>query len=80
MCFGGILRFYAELRRELKWGNFKLELFWVLLVGPRRFTEEGGQLVLLLCIWGSVMCQLSGFNCVGAVGVTYELREGEGFP
>jgi hypothetical protein len=23
-CFGGIQRFYAELRREYNWGNLKL--------------------------------------------------------
>jgi hypothetical protein len=43
--FGGILRFYAELRRETFWGNFKLEFFGVLLVSPRRAGEEGGTLV-----------------------------------
>jgi hypothetical protein len=43
-CFGGILGFYAELRRELVWGNLKLGFFEVLGVSPRGFTEEGGDL------------------------------------
>jgi hypothetical protein len=46
------LGFYAVLRREIIWGNLKLDLFEVLGVGPRVFIEEGGQLVHLLCIWG----------------------------
>jgi hypothetical protein len=44
LCFGGIYRFYAELRRETFGGNFKLDFFLVLLVGPREPTEEGGHL------------------------------------
>jgi hypothetical protein len=39
--FGGILGFYAVLRREIFWGNFKLEFFGVLLVGPRRAERRG---------------------------------------
>jgi hypothetical protein len=50
MCFGGILGFHAELRRELGRGNLKWGFFGVLLVDPRRSTEEGGQLV---CFWGN---------------------------
>jgi hypothetical protein len=34
-CFGGILRFHAELRRELKWGNLVWVFFGVLLGEPR---------------------------------------------
>jgi hypothetical protein len=47
-CFGGILGFHADLRRELERGNFKLGFFGVLLVGPRGATEEGGQTVCIL--------------------------------
>jgi hypothetical protein len=47
-CFGGILGFHADLRREIKRGNFKWGFFWGLLVVPRGATEEGGQLVFLL--------------------------------
>jgi hypothetical protein len=41
---GGILRFCAELRRELGWGNFSLDFFEGLVVGPRGGTEEGDHL------------------------------------
>jgi hypothetical protein len=47
LCFGGILGFHADLRRELIWRNFKLELFGVLLSDPRRCVEEGGPLCAL---------------------------------
>jgi hypothetical protein len=46
-CFGGILGFCAELRRETFGGNFKLDLFGDLLVVPRECTEEGGPMVCL---------------------------------
>jgi hypothetical protein len=52
LCFGGIQRFYAELRREFKWRNLKLGFLGFMGGGPRGATEEGGQLVCLLCIWG----------------------------
>jgi hypothetical protein len=42
--FGGILEFYAELRREFFGGNLNLDFFRGLGVGPRGDTEEGGQL------------------------------------
>jgi hypothetical protein len=41
-CFGGILWFYAELRRESFWRNFNLGFFEGLGGEPRRPTEEGG--------------------------------------
>jgi hypothetical protein len=47
-CFGGIQRFYAELRREFGWGNLSLGFFGVLGGGPRAFIEEGGLLVVLV--------------------------------
>jgi hypothetical protein len=49
-CFGGILGFCAELRREFKRGNFKLVFFWALVGVPRRLIEEGGTIV---CFWGN---------------------------
>jgi hypothetical protein len=60
-CFGGIYGFYADLRREIDWRNLKLEFFGVLLVGPRKLTEEGGQLVLLFCKFGEFNCVKRGF-------------------
>jgi hypothetical protein len=54
LCFGGILGFYADLRRELWWGNLDLMVFWFLGVCPRGSTEEGGQLVLLFCAFGGI--------------------------
>jgi hypothetical protein len=47
MCFGGILGFYADLRREYFWGNLRLDSFEVLFEVPRRCIEEGGLLVFL---------------------------------
>jgi hypothetical protein len=51
LCFGGILRFYAELRREWIWGNLIWVFFWVLPGGPRGSAEEGGPLVSI-CVFG----------------------------
>jgi hypothetical protein len=45
LCFGGIQRFYAELRRDFIWGNLKLDFFCALVGDPRELTEEGGQFV-----------------------------------
>jgi hypothetical protein len=51
--FGGILGFYAILRREWVWGNFNLEFFGGLFGVPREVTEEGGQYVCFLRVfWG----------------------------
>jgi hypothetical protein len=47
-CFGGILGFHADLRRELERGNFKLDFFGVLLGVLRGSLEEGGQTVCIL--------------------------------
>jgi hypothetical protein len=49
-CFGGILGFYAELRRDWEWGNLNLGFFEDLFGGPRGATEEGDQ----WCVWGNV--------------------------
>jgi hypothetical protein len=57
MCFGGILRIHADLRRELDWGNLNLNFFEGLLGVPREGIEEGGPMV----------CFLGEFNC--ALGV-----------
>jgi hypothetical protein len=53
-CIGGILGFYAVLRRDFKRGNFILGFFVVLLVVLRRCIEEGGQLVCTLCNLGGI--------------------------
>jgi hypothetical protein len=47
-CFGGILGFYADLRREYYGGNLKSGFFGVLLSGPRGTIEEGGPTVFPL--------------------------------
>jgi hypothetical protein len=53
ICFGGILTFYADLRRESFRGNLKLDFFEDLLVSPRGPTEEGGP---RSAFWGNVLC------------------------
>jgi hypothetical protein len=52
ICFGGILGFHAELRRECFWRNLKLGFFDGLVGIPRGATEEGGT---MLCIWGNLI-------------------------
>jgi hypothetical protein len=47
-CSGGILAFYADLRREFWRGNLNLEFFEIMGGTPRGGWEEGGP---LLCIW-----------------------------
>jgi hypothetical protein len=47
LCFGGIQRFYAELRRECGRGNLKLEFFGVLVEVPRGGWRRGGSCVFL---------------------------------
>jgi hypothetical protein len=61
LCFGGILRNHAELRRELIWGNFNLEFFEGLPGGPRSATEEGGLFVFPPSVWGNFNINLVGF-------------------
>jgi hypothetical protein len=51
-CFGGILRFCAELRRESEWGNLKVGFFGIMGGGPRGGGEEGDHLVCILCTLG----------------------------
>jgi hypothetical protein len=48
-CFGGILEFYAELRREFGGGNLKLVIFGFLAGALTWGWEEGGTMV---CIGG----------------------------
>jgi hypothetical protein len=50
---GGILGFYAELRREIIWGKLNSLFFGVLFEVPRRPVEEGGNYV---CVWGNLLC------------------------
>jgi hypothetical protein len=50
-CFGGILEFCAELRREFKWGNLNLMVFRFLGGCPRGTIEEGGR----LCVFGGII-------------------------
>jgi hypothetical protein len=54
-CIGGILGFYADLRRESDRGNFTFVVFGFLGVGPRRSFVEGGQLVFLLGVLGGIL-------------------------
>jgi hypothetical protein len=51
-CFGGILGFYAELRREIIWGKLNSLFFGVLFEVPRRAIEEGGP----MCAFGGIYC------------------------
>jgi hypothetical protein len=46
------LGFHADLRRELFWGNLKLEFFGFMGGVPRGCTEEGGQFVFHFVLWG----------------------------
>jgi hypothetical protein len=50
LCFGGILRTHADLRREIVWGNFNLLFFLSLGGSPRVSIEEGGP---TLCFRGT---------------------------
>jgi hypothetical protein len=62
-CFGGIQRFYAELRRELCWGDLRLDFFWVLFEVPRGTIEEGGHYVfrfVFLGGFGTLLCERVG--------------------
>jgi hypothetical protein len=54
----GNIGFYAELRREFYWGNLNLGIFGGFGSGPRRTTEEGGQLVFLFVLLGELMLVL----------------------
>jgi hypothetical protein len=56
LCFGGILGFHADLRRELNRRNLDLVFFGVLIGVPRGSTEEGGQLVFPFVCEGEFMC------------------------
>jgi hypothetical protein len=74
--FGGISGFYADLRRELKWGNLNLAIFGVLFRVPRESTEEGGQFVCFLVHLRELLCQLE-VNCVllmEEVSIKWSLR------
>jgi hypothetical protein len=49
-CSGGISGFYAELRRELVWGNLNLAFFGFLGGSPRGAVEEGGPFMFFVRI------------------------------
>jgi hypothetical protein len=80
-CFGGILGFHADLRREFIWGNLSLVFFEGLGVYPRESIEEGGQLVCLSVCLGEFNCVTGGFvnslNTLRGKSVTYLTREGQ---
>jgi hypothetical protein len=56
ICFGGILRFHADLRREFYWGNLVWVFFWVVGGVPRRDVEEGGHLCAFSVQLGEFIC------------------------
>jgi hypothetical protein len=60
LCFGGILGFYAELRREYIWRNLFLVVLGVLGGDPRGTIEEGGHLVFPF-VFGGIFCVTGGF-------------------
>jgi hypothetical protein len=64
LCFGGIQRFYAELRREYYGGNLVWVFLRILLVSPRGATEEGGHYVCFMrAFWGNfgeLSCGVNG--------------------
>jgi hypothetical protein len=53
-CLGEFWGVYADLRREFKWGNFKLGFLGVFLVSPREPIEEGGHLCVFLYTIGGI--------------------------
>jgi hypothetical protein len=57
-CLGGILRFYAELRRELFRGNLNWCFFEVVGGDPRGDGEEGGHYVCFLVHLGEFLCRI----------------------
>jgi hypothetical protein len=61
LCFGGILGFHADLRREFLWGNFNLDFLGVLPGVPRGFIEEGGHLCYSYVFLGEFICYWVGF-------------------
>jgi hypothetical protein len=63
IVFGGILRFCAELRRELFWGNLDLGFLGILLGVPRGVGEEGGPLCAFRGIYLCVGLGGIGKNC-----------------
>jgi hypothetical protein len=59
-CFGGIQRFYAELRREYFWGNLDLMFFGGLGGFPRGGVRRGGNNGVVL---GEFKFGLLSFKC-----------------
>jgi hypothetical protein len=54
-CLGEFRGFYAELRREIDWGNLKLGFFGVLVEDPRGYIEVGGPIVCICCAFGCTL-------------------------
>jgi hypothetical protein len=80
---GEFLGVYAVLRRELGWGNLKLDFFKVLVGVPRGFIEEGGHYVCIsvclrefLMFWG---CSPVNVRRVCVRGFLRGSVKGEGF-
>jgi hypothetical protein len=57
-CLGGIIGFYAELRREFGWRNLNWCFFEVVGVSPRRGGEEGDLFVCFLVRLGEFLCRI----------------------
>jgi hypothetical protein len=62
-CFGGILRFHADLRRECFRGNLVLAFFRDLGGSPRGCTEEGGRFMGQFVCLGNVLVLI--YSCMG---------------
>jgi hypothetical protein len=59
LCFGGILRFCADFRRESFWRNLNLMVFGFMGGVPRKYIEEGGPLGVF---FGGTWCFLGEFR------------------
>jgi hypothetical protein len=69
--------FYADLWRELLWGNLVWVFFGVLFGVPRGYTEEGGQ----WCVFGGILSVGGGFELgatawVVSIGRPVDLDQG----
>jgi hypothetical protein len=62
-CSGGILGFYADLRRKYNWGNLFLVVFGILGGGPRSSVRRGDHLACILCVWRNLSVELGAALC-----------------